>query len=74
MSIFNFNNYKSHLQLKVFEMSNIIKNIKSDVQILKNNTWDQNTISSIEKLLDRLESINLDIVEEKVTSSWKSKY
>ena len=56
---------------KLYELKIITNNMKDRLQILKNNTWDQNSIETLEKLIDRLEQSHLELLDNNLKSFFK---
>lgn len=55
----------------LYELKSITNNMKDRLQILKNNTWDQNSVETLEKLIDRLEQSHLELLDNNLKSFFK---
>ena len=63
--------WRNDSKSKLYELKSITNNMKGRLQILKNNTWDQNSIETLEKLIDRLEQSHLELLDNNLKSFFK---
>lgn len=63
--------WRDDTKSKIYELKSVTINMRDRLQILKNNTWDQNSVEAIEKMIDKLDNIHSELYDSKLKSFFK---
>lgn len=63
--------WRNDFATKIYELNSITTNMRIKLQTLKDNTWDQNNIEAIEKLIDKLDENHLELCRCNMKSFFK---